>query len=95
MITNNGNTEGLFRAGIMHSGSPQPMGDITNGQPMYDYIVDKTGCTGARDTLQCLREVPFESLSAATNSTPSLFNYSVRQLVVSHMALLIVQYNSP
>ncbi|ETW82244.1 Esterase/lipase/thioesterase [Heterobasidion irregulare TC 32-1] len=81
MITNNGNTEGLFRAGIMHSGSPQPMGDITNGQPMYDYIVDKTGCTGARDTLQCLREVPFESLSAATNSTPSLFNYSSLNLV--------------
>ena len=29
MVTNGGNTEGLFRAAFMQSGSPQPITDIT------------------------------------------------------------------
>ena len=29
MVTNGGNTEGLFRAAFMQSGSPIPIGDIT------------------------------------------------------------------
>ncbi|ESK84804.1 carotenoid ester lipase precursor [Moniliophthora roreri MCA 2997] len=32
MLANGGDTEGLFRAGFMQSGSPIPVGDITNGQ---------------------------------------------------------------
>jgi hypothetical protein len=32
MLTNGGDTEGLFRAGYMQSGSPVPVGPIENGQ---------------------------------------------------------------
>lgn len=32
MLHNGGNTDGLFRAAFMQSGSPIPVGDITNGQ---------------------------------------------------------------
>lgn len=32
MLANGGNTGGLFRGGFMESGSPIPVGDITNGQ---------------------------------------------------------------
>lgn len=77
MVTNGGDTEGLFRAAFMQSGSPFPVGDITHGQHYYDYMVDHTGCLGASDTLQCLREVPYAQLKAAMDSTPAVFNYEV------------------
>lgn len=32
MLANGGDTEGLFRAGYMQSGSPVPVGPIENGQ---------------------------------------------------------------
>uniref|UniRef100_A0A0W0FQU9 Carboxylic ester hydrolase n=2 Tax=Moniliophthora roreri TaxID=221103 RepID=A0A0W0FQU9_MONRR len=75
MLANGGDTEGLFRAGFMQSGSPIPVGDITNGQKYYDAIVAETGCSGSVDTLQCLREVPYTSLKAAINNSPDIFAY--------------------
>jgi carboxylesterase type B len=77
MIANNGNTEGLFRGAIMESGAPLPVGDLESGQIYYDAIVKDTGCTGSSDTLQCLREAPFQQLKAAIDNTPSLFSYQV------------------
>lgn len=77
MLANGGNTEGLFRAGVMESGAPIPVGDIENGQIYYDSIVADTGCSGAADTLQCLREVPYDKLKAAIDNTPSIFAYQV------------------
>ncbi|KAG9308830.1 hypothetical protein JVU11DRAFT_11460 [Chiua virens] len=65
MVTNGGNAEGLFRAAILNSGATLPLGDISQGQPYYDALVAETGCSGATDTLQCLREVPYETLSDA------------------------------
>ncbi|PYI12031.1 carboxylesterase family protein [Aspergillus sclerotiicarbonarius CBS 121057] len=66
LVTNNGDNEGLFRAAIMESGNA--VGPPWNGtdwyQPMYDQLVNATNCTTASDTLQCLREVPFDSLYA-------------------------------
>ncbi|RAH82887.1 alpha/beta-hydrolase [Aspergillus japonicus CBS 114.51] len=63
LVTNDGDNEGLFRAAIMESGNA--VGPPWNGtdwyQPMYDQIVNQTNCTSASDTLQCLREVPFET----------------------------------
>ncbi|ESK84787.1 carotenoid ester lipase precursor [Moniliophthora roreri MCA 2997] len=59
----------------MQSGSPIPVGDITNGQKYYDAIVAETGCSGSVDTLQCLREVPYTSLKAAINNSPDIFAY--------------------
>ncbi|KAG0696098.1 Alpha/Beta hydrolase protein [Suillus ampliporus] len=75
MVTNGGNTEGLFRAAFMESGSPLPVGDITQGQGYYDFIVDQTGCANSSDTLQCLREVPYSTLMDAINQTPTSFSY--------------------
>lgn len=77
MITNNGNTEGLFRGAIMESGAPVPVGDIENGQIYYDQIVRDTGCSGSTDTLQCLREVDYNTLKAAIDATPSIFAFQV------------------
>lgn len=78
MITNGGNTEGLFRAAVMESGAPIPVGDIEKGQVYYDAIVRDTECAGAADTLQCLRTVPYDRLKAAIDDTPSIFAYQVR-----------------
>ncbi|KAH8983925.1 carotenoid ester lipase precursor [Lactarius akahatsu] len=75
MLANGGNTEGLFRAAFMQSGSPTPVGDITNGQKYYDFLVARTNCTGSPDTLVCLRAAPYEALQAAMDSTPSLFSF--------------------
>ena len=41
MLTNGGDTEGLFRGAFMESGSPIPTGDITHGQKDYDAIVSQ------------------------------------------------------
>jgi triacylglycerol lipase len=38
-------------------------------QAWYDTIVANVSCADTLDTLQCLREVPFESLNAAVNVT--------------------------
>ncbi|KAJ7218238.1 carotenoid ester lipase precursor [Mycena haematopus] len=75
LVTNGGNNEGLFRAAIMDSGAPLWVGDITHGQPAYDFIVEHTGCSRARDTLNCLRYAPVDTLMRATNSTPNMFSY--------------------
>ncbi|KIY72788.1 carotenoid ester lipase precursor [Cylindrobasidium torrendii FP15055 ss-10] len=75
MISNGGDTEGLFRAGFMQSGSPIPVGDLTGGQKYYDDIADKTGCSGAADSLQCLREVDYNTLKAAVDDSPFIFDY--------------------
>lgn len=77
MVTNGGNTEGLFRGAFMQSGSPIPVGDISHGQGDYDALVAQTGCAGAADTLQCLRHVPFETLKKAVDKSPGIFSYEV------------------
>ena len=77
MVTNGGDTEGLFRGAFMQSGSPLPVGDITNGQQYYDALVAQTNCSGATDTLQCLREAPYDKLKAAVDDSPSVFSYQV------------------
>ncbi|TFK88161.1 alpha beta-hydrolase [Polyporus arcularius HHB13444] len=68
LFTNNGNSEGLFRAGIMSSGFAVPTGDITEGQDVYDFVVDHVGCSNATDTLRCLRTVPADRLLTAANT---------------------------
>jgi len=77
MVLNNGNQEGLFRAAVMQSGSPAPFGDISKGQVYYDMMVEKTGCKGARDTLECLRKVPYETYKRATDETTGMVTYRV------------------
>lgn len=61
----NGNTEGLFRAAILESGGA--VGPPLNGtdwyQHMYDNLAKSVGCATAKDTLQCMREVPYDTIS--------------------------------
>ena len=78
MITNGGDTEGLFRGAFMQSGSPIPVGDISNGQKYYDALVDETGCSGTADTLQCLRAAPYGTLKSAVDKSPMIFAYQVK-----------------
>ncbi|TFK78301.1 alpha/beta-hydrolase, partial [Polyporus arcularius HHB13444] len=67
LFANNGNAEGLFRAGIMSSGSSNPTGDITDLQHTYNFVIQQVGCANATDSLACLRTVSTESLRAAAS----------------------------
>ncbi|KAI0060459.1 carotenoid ester lipase precursor [Artomyces pyxidatus] len=73
MVTNGGDTEGLFRGAIMQSGGPIPVGDIEHGQQYYDAIVKDTGCHRSNDTLECLRTVPYQTLKRAVDKSPNFF----------------------
>ncbi|TVY19922.1 putative secreted lipase [Lachnellula arida] len=68
----------LFRAGIMNSGSIVPANpvDSAKGQTVYDTVVAAAGCSSANDTLECLREVPYETLLNATNSVSGILSYT-------------------
>jgi len=77
MITNGGDTEGLFRGAFMQSGAVIPGGDITLGQQDYDDLVRAAGCAGAEDTLECLRQVPFSVLKAAVDMSQGVYSYRV------------------
>ena len=78
MFANGGDTEGLFRAGIMNSGSSVPTGDITDIQSTYDFVVDQVGCSDESDSLACLRTVSTLELLMAANKAPTLVGYTVR-----------------
>lgn len=61
----NGKTKGLFRAAILESGSS--VGPPLNGtdwyQGMYNNLTASVGCSNSSDTLQCLRDVPYEKIA--------------------------------
>ncbi|KAF8262659.1 carotenoid ester lipase precursor [Lactarius quietus] len=95
MLVNGGDTEGLFRAAFMESGSPLSVGDITHGQQYYDDIVELTGCSGSSDTLACLRAAPYDKLRVAMDSTPSIFSYQVRGLPPTDRPNVVAAKNHP
>lgn len=78
MLTNGGNTEGLFRAGWMESGSALPSGDFSKLQPTFDFIASEAGCASANDVLDCLRQAPADAITAAMNRTPTFLGFQVR-----------------
>ncbi|EMT66823.1 Lipase 4 [Fusarium odoratissimum] len=66
-----GRDDKLFRAAIIESSSPlnvQTFATPTERQVHYDRIVNDTGCTGAVDTLGCLREAPFDKIKSALST---------------------------
>jgi len=77
MLTNGGDTEGLFHGAFMQSGAPLLVGDLTAGQKYYDALVADIGCYGATDSLECLRQVPRSALKPIVDSSPSIFSYQV------------------
>lgn len=82
MIANGADNEGLFRGGFMESGAPIPYGDIEQGQWSYDLLVENTGCKNATDSLQCLREAPYEVLKTAMNASPSILSFKVSSMII-------------
>ncbi|KAJ3508779.1 hypothetical protein NLJ89_g5567 [Agrocybe chaxingu] len=65
MLLNDGNQDGLFRGGVMGSGSPMVLPDIVRQQRHFDTLVADTNCTDAIDRLECLRDAPYDALIAA------------------------------
>ncbi|TFY80547.1 hypothetical protein EWM64_g3464 [Hericium alpestre] len=80
LLINGGNTEGLFRAAVMEDGTLLPVGDISHGQKYYDTLVQQTGCSNASDTLECLRQAPYDLLKAAVGQTPAVTSYQAVNL---------------
>ena len=85
MLTNRGDSEGLFRGAIMQSGSPPPVGPITHGQIYYDTLVQNTNCSTASNSLQCLRTVDFTVLRNAVDASPSFFSSQVFRPIDEHL----------
>ncbi|KAL2008244.1 hypothetical protein VTN00DRAFT_8226 [Thermoascus crustaceus] len=78
-----GRDDRLFRGAIMESGgsiSPGPA-NYTDYQTLYDSIVGRVDCSDAVDTLQCLREVPFEKLNSVLNGTDGSSQYNFGSVV--------------
>ncbi|KAJ4261638.1 hypothetical protein NW762_007073 [Fusarium torreyae] len=68
----------LFRGAIMNSGSVAPAEavDSDKGQAIYDAVVEEGGCSSASDTLECLRDLPYDKFLDAANSVPGLLSYN-------------------
>jgi len=68
----------LFRGAIMNSGSiiPADPVDCPKAQSVYDMVVAVAGCDKVRDTLHCLRQLPYEKFLDAANSVPGILSYT-------------------
>lgn len=72
------NGKPLFRGAIMNSGSivPADRVDGVKGQAVYDTVVKSAGCSGATDTLACLRKLDYTAFLNAANSVPGILSYN-------------------
>lgn len=66
-----GRDDGLFRQAILESGSSSAvkLTNATQWQPYFDALVEEVQCNGTANVLDCLRELPWETLNAVFNST--------------------------
>lgn len=67
-----GRDDKLFSAAVAQSGGPIHYGALRGTsatQNAYKSVVNATNCANSLDTIQCLREVPYEALNAVFNST--------------------------
>jgi acetylcholinesterase len=73
LIAQYGGVTGLFRAGIMQSGSPTSSNtsSLAATQGYLDTLLADVDCANATDALKCLREVPADVL----NTTTGIFNW--------------------
>ena len=62
---------------VQQSGSAFPLHDIASApqQENYDFIVAQTNCSAANDTLNCLRQAPYEAIMNAMLHTIYLNSY--------------------
>ncbi|KAN0094321.1 Alpha/Beta hydrolase fold [Tylopilus felleus] len=77
MVAYDGQLNGLFRGVVMESGAASPIHDIAfpPAQEKYNFLLERTNCTSASDTLDCLRQAPYESIRDAVLQTPPLLSY--------------------
>ncbi|KAF8125294.1 sterol esterase [Boletus edulis] len=82
MVVYDGQSDGLFHGGVMVSGSVNPNFDISypRAQGYYDFLVAQTNCSIASDTLDCLRQAPYESIYSAVMQIPSVYSYQAVNL---------------
>ncbi|KAJ7149874.1 sterol esterase [Mycena crocata] len=66
----------LFHGAFMVSGSPVTTGTVADGQSHYNDLVAANNCAESKDTLECLRHVPFDKFLATVNNTTNLFSFS-------------------
>lgn len=61
----------------MDSGSVVAADPVTapQAQAVYNTVVQNAGCSGASDTLACLRNKDYTTFLNAANSVPSIFSY--------------------
>ncbi|KAL4150163.1 hypothetical protein PRNP1_009569 [Phytophthora ramorum] len=73
LLAYSGRDDGLFRGAIMQSGAPaHGPSSYTNGSEWdvyYNNITSAANCSSAADTLDCLRQVPIDTLSSIFNSS--------------------------
>ncbi|KAK2464493.1 hypothetical protein APHAL10511_003472 [Amanita phalloides] len=76
LISNGGNTGGLFHAAFMQSGAPSPFGfmDNVHGQRYWEAVASEL-CPTAKDKVECMRQVPHDTLEAAINGQPNIFSW--------------------
>jgi len=73
-----GKTDGLFRGVIAESGGPYWYGShrtVEDYEPFYQTLVTNTGCSGAADTLACLRTVPLSTLNITLRAQESVWSF--------------------
>lgn len=67
-----GRDDHIFRSGIMESGNPVFYGSFGHwDKTAFTNATNTLGCGSASDKLQCLRELPFDTLNAWINGTGS------------------------
>jgi carboxylesterase type B len=60
-----GRNDQLFRGAIMESGNPVYYGNLGGwNRTSFSIAANSLGCGSAPDKLQCLRQIPFETLNA-------------------------------
>ncbi|KAG2521680.1 hypothetical protein BBO99_00005858 [Phytophthora kernoviae] len=73
LIAYDGRDDGLFRSAVMESGAsaywPKSFKNASAWDANYNSITDAANCSSAEDTLDCLRKIPIDTLSAIFNST--------------------------
>ncbi|OCH92510.1 alpha/beta-hydrolase [Obba rivulosa] len=84
MLTKSGDSEGLFNAAWMQRGFPIPLNTYADLQGTYDILVNLTSCKGSSDSLDCLRQLPYEELYEAMLTVPSDQRFGRWQVVLDY-----------
>lgn len=70
-----GRDDKLFHRAVMQSGSPINYYTFDHNQTAFNTVAHGTGCGSSKDPIQCLREVPFDTLNNFLNSTDLLLHW--------------------